>query len=184
MNPLNQLLSLAQALNCRSEGGPKENELKSVYMTCLKKQDGKNSSDSRGYTEDQDWKETRGQSKFHHRSKWGSGNMGDIDDRMRDRDDRMDDRDDRTNREDRTRSRDDRMGGRNDRMGGRDDMNSRDRMGGRENIMNDRNNMMNRDEDANRYGREPLRGRHDFPQSDEYETVSPFSLMIFNSIGR
>ncbi|XP_063826090.1 general odorant-binding protein 71 [Ostrinia nubilalis] len=154
-----------EALTCRSEGGPKENELKSIYMTCLKKQEGKNTSDSHGYTEDQDLKETRGQSKFHPKTKWNSGSMGDIDDRIRDRDDR----DDRSNRDDRSRNRDDRMGDRNDRMGGREEMFGRDRAGGRDN-MNGRNNMMDKNEDMNRFGREPYGDRQGFPQSDEYDS--------------
>ncbi|XP_037970904.2 general odorant-binding protein 71 [Plutella xylostella] len=57
------LLFHANALTCRSDGGPKEEELKMIYMNCLKSQDGKNSSNSRDYSDDYSSREKRKHSK-------------------------------------------------------------------------------------------------------------------------
>lgn len=188
----NILFSSIQALNCRSGGGPKEAELKTIYKKCLKMQEGKNSSKG---TSEQDWKEPRGQIQ---RNDWDRGRMGSKENKNS-RDDRMSGRDKmggsgmRDSRDDmmgRSSDRNDRNGDRNDRndermdrnddrRSGNDDRisNNNDRMGGR-NRMGDRNNRndmtANRD---NRYGREDyFNGREDFPQSEEFGNVSS----IFN----
>nr|UVB79192.1 odorant-binding protein 1 [Heortia vitessoides] len=163
-----------QALNCRSEGGPKEDELKTIYATCLKKQDGRNSSE-REDQEDSDWKESRG--RFNQRTKWNrdmrdkNDRIGGRDDRLSETGDRMNDRYDRTDeREDRFRSRDDRMSNRDERMNGREDrMRDRDdRMDGRD---YSGGNMMSKD---NGYGREQLNSRYfpheDFSQTDGHDS--------------
>lgn len=135
---------MLQALNCRSDGGPKEEELNSVYKNCLKKQEGKNSSDSRRYSDDQDWDEPRG---YNQRNQWDrDGRSG-----------RDKNRDDRGSNRDRTRNRDNRMGGRDDKMGGRDDkMEDRDeKIGNREGMMGNREDRMGYRHDA----RDPMEGR-------------------------
>ncbi|KAM3965167.1 odorant-binding protein 59a [Aphomia sociella] len=151
------LLSLyfldSYALNCRSDGGPKEEELKTIYMNCLKEQDGRNSSNSRRYTDDQDWDEPRGHNS---RSQW------DREDKERG------DRNRQGSRNDRTGGRNDKLGGRNDRMDGRtgsrdDRMNRRDMMDGRNDDMGGRNHDMTDDG----IGRYHLTGRDDFSNSDE-----------------
>nr|UDM59896.1 putative odorant binding protein 9 [Corcyra cephalonica] len=143
------------ALNCRSDGGPKEEELKSIYTTCLKEQDGKNSSNSRRYSDDQDWDEPHG---YNSRRQW------DRDDRERE------DRNRARNRNDRTsgwNDRNDRMGGRDGRTGSRDDrMNRRDMMEGRNDDMGSRNHDMTGHDDA--VSRYHVTGRDDFPNSEEY----------------
>ncbi|XP_075977990.1 uncharacterized protein LOC142977786 [Anticarsia gemmatalis] len=148
------------ALNCKSDGGPKEAELKNIYKKCLKMQDGKNSSKSNS---EQDWKEPHGQIL---KSNWDRGRMGNKENRNTRRDDRMSersksDRDDMMGRADDRMGNSDRMG--NDRMGSSSDrMGNRNRMGGG----NDRNMGGERDD---RYGRDDyFNGREDFPQSGEY----------------
>ncbi|KAI5634606.1 PBP/GOBP family domain-containing protein [Phthorimaea operculella] len=61
------LILNCEALNCRSDGGPKEDELKTIYRNCLKKQNGKNFNQSRGYQSDDDWRDSKGHSQ---RSPW------------------------------------------------------------------------------------------------------------------
>lgn len=166
----NDIMSLVQALNCRSSGGPKEAELKTIYKKCLKMQEGKNSS--KGNSE-QDYKEPRNQIQ---RNDWEKGrttgskeNKNSRDDRnsgkdrkggsgMRDRDDMMGRTDDRMDRNDDRKNRnDDRMSSNNDRNGGRN--------GGRMGGTNNRNDMTgSRNVNFN--------GREDFGQSDEYGSVS------------
>ncbi|KAF9423890.1 hypothetical protein HW555_000948 [Spodoptera exigua] len=169
------ILAGSYALNCRSNGGPKEAELKNIYKKCLKMQEGKNSSKGNSA---QDWKEPRVQiqrndwergrvgskenknsrddSRMGSKDKKGDGGMRDSrNDMMGRRDDMMTRGDDRN--DDRKHRTDDRMGGSNDRSG------NRGRMGNK----NNRNDMNGgRDE---RFGRDDyFNGREDFPQSDEY----------------
>lgn len=48
-NNINNLVQF-QALTCRTEGGPKEEQLKKIYTNCLKSQSDRNSSNSRDYS--------------------------------------------------------------------------------------------------------------------------------------
>ncbi|CAG9786884.1 unnamed protein product [Diatraea saccharalis] len=105
------------ALTCRSEGGPKEEDLKAMYAACLKKQDGGNSSDT-GYQDEQDWRGSRG--RFNQRNHWNRGGTEDRGDR--------EDREDRTrNRGNRARGRDNNMDSNDRRTGNRDERRNRDR---------------------------------------------------------
>ncbi|XP_063364446.1 protein starmaker-like [Cydia amplana] len=165
------------ALNCRSDGGPKENELKRIYMNCLRRNEGRNASDSRH--SDQDWRESRKKNQNH----WDMrDDHSSKEDRIGSRVDRHDhDRDDDGSYD---RGRNDRMGSR-DRMGNRDRMDSderssgrhyqsdgrNDRMGGRGDRMDGQNDRNGRDEwmgRDDRYRRDDMiNGREDF-HSQEY----------------
>ncbi|XP_026739215.1 probable ATP-dependent RNA helicase ddx42 [Trichoplusia ni] len=162
------------ALNCRSDGGPKEAELKNIYKKCLKMQtDNKNSSKGNS---DQDWKEARGQQ----RNDWDRTRTGSKENRNRKEErlgrDRMDSSGMRDNKDDMMGSRaDDRMDRNYERKGndnqrGRNNdrtsnNNSNDKTGNRS--KNNRNEMTgNRENGRNDF----INGREDFQQSDEYET--------------
>lgn len=153
-----------QALNCHSEGGPKIEELKSIYMTCLKRQDGKNNS-NRGHSGDDNWN-SRGSNQ-----KWDrERRLGSRDDRMSGRDDRMNDRDYRTSGS----GRDDRINSRNDRDKINDGYNRDDRMGSRNDKVSNRD-MMSRSEG---YGRPDITGRDDFPLNDDFGSVSKRFIVV------
>ncbi|XP_059052067.1 uncharacterized protein DDB_G0284459 [Achroia grisella] len=142
----------SHALNCRSDGGPNESELKTIYLTCLKEQENRNSSSSRRYHNDQDWTDPRG---YNNRDQWDRDDRG-RGDRDRIRNDKFGGR-----RNDRKDARDDRISSRNDRTYRRDMMGDRsDEMGGRN------RDMIGRDDDG--IGRYHVTGRDDFPNSDEY----------------
>ncbi|KOB79007.1 Odorant-binding protein 29, partial [Operophtera brumata] len=180
------------ALTCRSDGGPKESELKTIYTKCLKMQDGKNSSSSRD-SGDQDWKENhrnqrndregsqmesdRGRNKD---NKMGNRNerrgtddrMGNHDDRMGNHDYRMGNHDDKMgNYDDRVGNYGDRMGNFGEKMGSHDDRSdSYDRMGSRDSRMG--NNRVGNEDNVN--------GRNDFQH--EFESVRYFrSIWIPNN---
>ncbi|XP_053609963.1 uncharacterized protein Obp59a [Plodia interpunctella] len=164
---ITSLFLYCNALNCRSDGGPKEDELKTIYKNCLKRQEGRNSSDSRRYSNDQDWNEARGYGQRNWDRDSRSNSDNNRDDRMGDRNDRYGS--DRTGSRDRMGSRDDIMS-RDDRIGSsRDRSNSRDdRYGSRDdrgnNGMGGRNRMGYQDDEVDRYR---LSGRDDF-SSDDY----------------
>ncbi|CAB3227185.1 unnamed protein product [Arctia plantaginis] len=170
------------ALNCRSDGGPKEAELKNIYKKCLKmQQEGNNST--KGNSE-QDWKESRSQL---HSNNWERGRMGNKENRNN-RDDRMSSRDKMNTRDDMMGNNGDRMGGNNDRMGSKsgkmgfnsdrsgsssDKMGSSsdrigysDRMGERKDRYGNTDNSRDERYDQNEY----FNRREDFPQSGEYGT--------------
>ncbi|KAI8437008.1 hypothetical protein MSG28_010408 [Choristoneura fumiferana] len=192
LSPKDIRIGIMKGLNCRSDGGPKEEELKTIYMNCLRRSDGRNSNDSRGYSSDQDWKDSR----RNNQNRWDKRDdrMASREDRMTGRDDRYDhDRDDEGNYG--MMNRNDRMSGRYDSMGKRDRMESVNRNNGRNYQMNGRNDRrsgsddrmnsrndgdqddrhgrddwMNRDD---RYGRDDMiNGREDFSHSHEYGSES------------
>lgn len=179
-----------QGLNCRSDGGPKEEELKTIYMNCLRRNDGRNSNDSKGYSSDQDWKDSR----TNYQNRWDK-----RDDRMASREDRMGGRDDRHDHDRDNEgnygmmNRNDRMGGRYDGMGNRDRMESVNRNNGRNYQMNGRNDRRSDDRMSSRNDRDQedrhdrddwmsrddrhrrddmISGREDFSHSHEYGAVS------------
>ncbi|XP_060803458.1 general odorant-binding protein 71 [Amyelois transitella] len=152
-------------------------------MNCLNKQDGRNSSDSRRYSSDQDWNDARGygQREWDRDSRssndknrgdrmgsrsdrFGSGNdrMGSRDDRMNSRDGRIGNRDDRIGSNDRSSNRNERFGSRDNDMYGRDDRMDNNGMGAR-------NRMGYQDEEIDRYR---LNGRDDF-SNDDYGSDMP-----------
>ncbi|CAH0585554.1 unnamed protein product [Chrysodeixis includens] len=163
------------ALNCRSDAGPKEAELRNIYKRCLKMQENKNSS--KGNSE-QDWKETRGQQRNDwDRPRSSKENRNRKEERMgRDRMDSSGVRDSRdetmvSRADDRMDRNYDRKGGNdNQRNGGRNDErmsnnNNNNKMGNR-NKNNRNDNSGNRENGRNDY----INGREDFQQSDEYES--------------
>ncbi|XP_072949436.1 uncharacterized protein [Epargyreus clarus] len=151
------------ALNCRSEGGPKENELKKIYNICMKRQGNDKNSNSRGDA-DQDW---RGTGRY---NQWSPDNMarnrdsnGDY--RMGERDDgnegnRMENRD-RTGSQNKMRSQDREDNRRDNWMG------HNERHGDEEYTRNGRDERYNNND--NRFQRNNgVSSRNDFFQNDEY----------------
>ncbi|CAH0398229.1 unnamed protein product [Chilo suppressalis] len=186
------------ALTCRSEGGPTEEELKEMYMTCLKKQEGENSNETT-YPDEQDWKDSRRRfNPRHHGSRdeereERTRNRGDREDKE-EREDRMrnrGDREDKEEREDRTRNRGDRTRGRdntmdrtdNDRQkGNRNDRNNRDknRMDGRDerngkdNGYENKHRVIGRNED---FGDDPFDDFYNsFPKNYEFD-ISRYNVL-------
>lgn len=177
---------MGQALHCRSDGGPKENELRAIYKSCLKKSDGKNVTNNRGYADDRKEAKTRQKSPWDRDVKFGSNDRNEevygwdrnrddrrYDDRM-DRNDRMGSRDDRSsydsrmnngydrsNYGDRTSNRNDRINNYDDRMG-RDGMGYGDRMGRTEGN-----------------GRSQVSARDAFQQSEEFVSIKAYYISRF-----
>lgn len=172
---------MVQALHCRSDGGPKENELRAIYRSCLKTQEGKNATNNRGYDDDHRDTKSRQKSPWDREVKFGSNdrnkegygwdrNRDDrrYDDRM-DRNDRMGNRDDRSNYDGRANNGydrsnyDDRMSNRNDRINNyyeRTDGMGRDRVG-----------YGDRMERSDGYGRSHVSAKDAFQQSDEFVSI-------------
>lgn len=180
-----------QALHCRSDGGPKENELRAIYKTCLKRYEGKNVTNNQGYDDDRRDSKNRQKSPWDRDVKFGSNDRNEegygwdrnrddrrYDDRM-DQNDRMGigNRDDRSNYDGRINNGydrgnyDDRMSSRNDRI---NNYNERiDRMGREGMAYGDR---MGR---TDGYGRSQISAKDSFPQSDEFVSII---LYKFHSI--
>lgn len=175
-------ICLVQALHCRSDGGPKEDELRAIYKNCLKRQEGKNVTNNRGYNDD--WRDARNRQKspWDRDVKFGSNDRSEdgyswdrnrddrrYDDKMDSRNDRMGNRDERSNYDSRIGNRDDRknyddrMSSRNDRINKYDER--MDRMGRDEMGYGDR---MGR---TDGFGRSQISGRDAFQQSDEFVSI-------------
>ncbi|XP_045772451.1 odorant-binding protein 59a [Maniola jurtina] len=156
-------------LTCRSEHGPKNEELKKVFNNCVRQQQGK-SSENRRQSSENEWG-NRGENQ---RNQW------ERDNRNENRDERMGNRD---NKRDRERNKDYRgNSGRNDGTNSNMDENRRDGRyngnNGRDNRMGNTNGMGKgnsggRNDMTNGYGTtERLRGQDEFLQSEEYGDAS------------
>ncbi|XP_037868365.1 general odorant-binding protein 71 isoform X2 [Bombyx mori] len=144
-------------LNCRTDGGPKESELKKIYTKCLKIQEDKTSNSSRSNS--QAW--NKPQRNNHNQRRDQERDRSGNDDRRRNRNDEINNNDGRMGyNENRMSS--------NDRMRGNDGMSGNERMSGK---MGDRYDMMG--ERPERGSGDHFNARNDF-MGDKFGEMSAY----------
>jgi hypothetical protein len=167
---------MLQSLTCRSEGGPRDEDLKMMYMNCIKKpENNKNNSVLFGFKDHK--KEFLG--RFNQKTDWNKD--------LRNRGDDMRDRVGGTESRERFRSRDDitinrdRLASRNDRdrMGSRDDRRDSEisydyRIGDRDNSRRIDNNYNHYMSSNGGYGAEQFNDKYNHQQNNGYDGVSMY----------